>query len=656
MYLCTVKTTCRYLLLFAVLLILDSCGEQNVNPLKRSRVDGWNKESFLNRYRAPRLCVEAADKALAYVADSLPDYVDGSLRALNNKAFAYYQMSDFDQAEHTLDSLEQLINKRARDSRNADIEWLISRLLKARILQRQCHIADSYRLLYDIGQSGVLEHNRDNLLYNYAQTEYYITLLTLNFHYRDGKESDVRLLVREVEERRDRLKVDFAQDMALNYALAFGLQSAGESERALDYCYRNFDILESAGGEAFCLFHYANTLQMAAYALSAIPGSAPPDSVLSLYDEALHCFYDYGDPYQMMGGVTSTARYALRIGDTATAHEVLAEWRSLKGLWTPFAAPKMELGYFDVLIRSGLGESASEVARWYDRRCGLQDYISRNEQEDFALQQSLLMATRRTRWMTAFSVVLGCLAAALLALSLLLWRAARRLHREKHELQEAKRRDVERIANVETCLSVMRHDVSPFIGYLRSPNLSPELRSEVLEQLLRTFDNLKNWTHLSIPSGLVFNPSVFPLQEVFEAVRGQVITPAKGVELRVEATPLSLWGDRLLVTILLRNLVNNALQHTPSGHVTLSATPHEAMVQLSVTDSGEGMDAELSESLFRADRTVGDGEHGFGLILCRYIVKRHDDFTLRGCKIWVESTPGAGTAMHCLLAAGTAKQ
>jgi len=196
----------------------------------------------------------------------------------------------------------------------------------------------------------------------------------------------------------------------------------------------------------------------------------------------------------------------------------------------------------------------------------------------------------------------------------------------------------------------MRHDVSPFIGYLRNPNLSAELRGEVLEQLLRTFDNLKNWTHLSIPSGLVFTPSVFALQEVFDAVRGQVIHPAEGVTLTVEATPLTLWGDRLLVTILLRNLVNNALQHTSQGTVTLAAKAADKMVELTVADTGEGMDGELSENLFRVDRTVGDGEHGFGLILCRYIIKRHDDHTLRGCKIWVESTPGLGTTMHCLLA------
>lgn len=72
-------------------------------------------------------------------------------------------------------------------------------------------------------------------------------------------------------------------------------------------------------------------------------------------------------------------------------------------------------------------------------------------------------------------------------------------------------------------------------------------------------------------------------------------------------------------------------------------------VEITVADTGCGMSPEQQESLFRADREV-QGDHGFGLILCRYIIKKHDDLTRRGCKLWVESTPGQGTTMHALLA------
>ena len=647
------KKNVKYILFLAVLLLFGCRQEPSevpIDPLKRAKVDGLNKDAFLNRYKDPDLCLEKAGVALAYIHDSLPDYIDGELRALNNIAFAYYQVTDYEEATKQLDQIDKLITQAKPGMKNGEVESVIAQLLKARLLQRSCHIADSYELLYNIGKSDIFENHSDDLLYNYAQTEYYITLLTLNFHYRNGKEADVKSIIDDIEQRRKELKVDYAQDLALNYAIAYGLQSAGESQRALEYCDYNYEILENPHIDAFCLYHYANTLQMTASVLKSIPGTVPPDSVLSLYDEARQCFFEYGDPYQMLGGTISTARYALLIGDTLFAYDVLDDWRSLRGTWKPFSAPKMELGYFDVLIRSCLAETADENRRWYEHRCDLEEYVAQNEKEDFALQNSLSDANRRSSLLTRFSYVLGGMLLLLLVLLALLWRTTRRLRREKRQLQAAKRRDVERIANVETCLSVMRHDVSPFIGYLRNPDLPAELRSEVLEQLLRTFDNIKNWTSLSIPSGLAFNPSVFPLQEVMDDVRRQVVSPAAGVKLQFQATDATLWGDRLLVTILLRNLVNTALQHTSKGSVTVTASDDktDGMVEIAIVDTGSGMSEEQKENLFRADKPSGD--HGFGLILCRYIVKKHDDNTRRGCRIWADSEEGKGSTMHVKLA------
>ena len=111
---------------------------------------------------------------------------------------------------------------------------------------------------------------------------------------------------------------------------------------------------------------------------------------------------------------------------------------------------------------------------------------------------------------------------------------------------------------------------------------------------------------------------------------------------------------------MLRNLVNNALQHTHYGKVTVYAEVHpqdSRFVHIEVDDTGSGMDEETLENLFRADKKVktpddpsADHGTGFGLILCKYIIKRHDDNTVRGCRIWAESEPGKGSTFHCLLA------
>ena len=81
-------------------------------------------------------------------------------------------------------------------------------------------------------------------------------------------------------------------------------------------------------------------------------------------------------------------------------------------------------------------------------------------------------------------------------------------------------------------------------------------------------------------------------------------------------------------------------------------------VCVTVRDTGRGMSDEELENLFRADKRINPANAkeqgygtGFGLILCRYIIKKHDDNTLRGCRIWAESEPGKGSVFHFLVEA-----
>ena len=143
MYLCTVKS--KYIFaLFVAFLLLSACHKDvPVDPLRRSRVDGLNKEAFVNRYRDPQRCLAFSDSALAYVRDSLPEYVDGELRARNNMAFAYFLTSDYPNASLMLDQVDKLVALRNPAMRNGDIELVIANLLRARLLQRNCQIADS---------------------------------------------------------------------------------------------------------------------------------------------------------------------------------------------------------------------------------------------------------------------------------------------------------------------------------------------------------------------------------------------------------------------------------------------------------------------------------------------------------------------------------
>ena len=97
------------------------------------------------------------------------------------------------------------------------------------------------------------------------------------------------------------------------------------------------------------------------------------------------------------------------------------------------------------------------------------------------------------------------------------------------------------------------------------------------------------------------------------------------------------------MTQVLTNILDNAMRHTPeAGRILLAAREVEYMVELSVQDSGPGLDLNdtdrIFERLYRADpsRYREDGGSGLGLAIAKSIVQAH------GGQISAQSEPGAG--------------
>jgi Signal transduction histidine kinase len=100
----------------------------------------------------------------------------------------------------------------------------------------------------------------------------------------------------------------------------------------------------------------------------------------------------------------------------------------------------------------------------------------------------------------------------------------------------------------------------------------------------------------------------------------------KGVEAGLapgEAAPVA--GDAVLLAVLLRNLLDNAVRYTPpGGEVEVSVKPAAGGVSLAVVDSGPGIpEAERGKVFDRFHRVLGTGEEGSGLGLS--IVRRIAD-------------------------------
>jgi two-component system, sensor histidine kinase and response regulator len=132
----------------------------------------------------------------------------------------------------------------------------------------------------------------------------------------------------------------------------------------------------------------------------------------------------------------------------------------------------------------------------------------------------------------------------------------------------------------------------------------------------------------------------------------------KGLELICDvdpAVPAGLLGDPLRLQQILTNLVGNAVKFTARGHVLIAVTEekrveHRTTLHFRVTDTGIGIPADKQSSIFEAfsqadgSTTRRFGGTGLGLTISTTLAH------LMGGRLWVESSPGAGSTFHFTVA------
>lgn len=116
-----------------------------------------------------------------------------------------------------------------------------------------------------------------------------------------------------------------------------------------------------------------------------------------------------------------------------------------------------------------------------------------------------------------------------------------------------------------------------------------------------------------------------------------------------EEEPTFVWGQPAMLRRLFFNLIDNAIQYTPSqGEIWISPSTGKQYTEVKIRDSGVGIAAEDQEKIFdrfyRVDtsrsRTKG---YGLGLAICKSIVELHHG------TITVRSAPGKGSTFAVIL-------
>lgn len=118
--------------------------------------------------------------------------------------------------------------------------------------------------------------------------------------------------------------------------------------------------------------------------------------------------------------------------------------------------------------------------------------------------------------------------------------------------------------------------------------------------------------------------------------------------LELGLSPVEADIDPGLVESMVRNLLENAARHTPSGaKVWVKIEPTDEEVLLVVEDDGPGVPAEKREAVFemfgRTDPDDRSGGMGAGLYLVRRFARLH------GGRAWVEEREGGGASFRIAL-------
>jgi len=111
----------------------------------------------------------------------------------------------------------------------------------------------------------------------------------------------------------------------------------------------------------------------------------------------------------------------------------------------------------------------------------------------------------------------------------------------------------------------------------------------------------------------------------------------------------AVYADSTQIRQVITNLVENAIAYSEEGStIDISAGIDGGMVQIIVTDNGDGIPPEDMDKVFDKFYRGSQNRHqpggtGLGLAICKSIIDNH------GGKIWVESKPGQGSVFYFTL-------
>lgn len=193
--------------------------------------------------------------------------------------------------------------------------------------------------------------------------------------------------------------------------------------------------------------------------------------------------------------------------------------------------------------------------------------------------------------------------------------------------------------------------ISLFAGMLSREEISPRAKAIVRdlrtaqESMRSMLGQLVDLSRLEVGD---VDPQVMTisLDTLLEPLVAEFRTQAegKGLRFRFVAVLARVETDPVLFNRIVRNILSNAVRHTPAGGVLLGARRRKGALRLEIHDTGPGIPEDLRERIFeefyQLDEESGDRNAGIGLGLPT--ARRFSQ--LLGHDLQMQSIVGRGTS------------
>lgn len=686
------------------LLLFSACRN---NGNETNTVDMLNEKSYAYHYRNLDSTYLYAKRAYALSED----YGAGRAEAINNLAFVDIARMEYERADSLLNTIGEYTDNQV-ELLVADVQMM--RLCQRMSSNRRFYdyrVSAIQRLRRIKEEPSELSPHLERRMI-YAESEMGIVTSTYYYYLGQRQKSSQALL----SINQETVKQDTAQYLNYLYNIGAGGILSGNvpeeiTQREFEHLLGCYVLARKSGN----LYFEANAIEAmsdhlldntnrsmlvrnnpAAMQIINPYGYDEEDLAGELAIEALQLFVNYGDTYQIAGAYRSLASCYMGIGDYYSAID------NLNAAISDSIIEKAPDLVASIREQMSVAYSAIDEKQMSDYNRNIYLDMQEETRQDRQLEARAAMIEKESRQLSILLLVVVLMIVALVSLLWIFSRLYRRRNvetetnrllaplrqwsednakrmteqQEKYEnvvectaacrlnVVENEKRNLEQRARISLATSILPlidriiNEVRMLLTRRETEDVRQYRRQyieELTDQINVSNNLLTQWIKLS-EGKLSIKVGSFRLGELFDIVsKNRTTFSTKGIELDVVPTEAVVKADKVLTLFMINTLADNARKFTPSGgKVCISASQENDYVEISVSDSGQGLTEEQAKDIF--DRKVSDG-HGFGLMNCRGIIEKYRKTSPKFsvAMLAVDSVPGKGSRFFFRLPPGVSR-